>query len=173
VSADEEDRRDWIDGVSRRLGLVTEVHRCRVFRFGWQDWGWHCLRPGCSAGSNRAYPQAEAFAAALAHARSFLPEQPEEEPGVRLDLTGAAILPGAAQVVSGTAQAGGGIPLAILFLAAAVLLSVAIYTVYRTMNEDATVTACGHSYQVPAGTTLAVTLGGPSCRDLGVARLPY
>lgn len=84
--AEERDRREWIEGIRRRLGLVTEVHRCHVERSTCgPQWGWSCLRPDC--GEWRVYrpTQAQAFAEALAHARSFIPKPPGEEPLSELD----------------------------------------------------------------------------------------
>jgi len=77
-AAGERDRREWAEGIRRRLGLVAEVHRCQVFRG--TEWLWSCLRHGCNAAGYSCPSQAYAFAKALAHARSFLPEPPEEEP---------------------------------------------------------------------------------------------
>jgi hypothetical protein len=76
--AEERDRREWIEGIRRRLGLVTEVHRCCV----WESvglWHWWCLRGSCG-GAKHNMPWADAFAGALAHARSFVPQPPEPEP---------------------------------------------------------------------------------------------
>lgn len=84
--AEAEDRQAWIGQVKRRLGLVTEVHRCWVY--GGDDgsmWAWICQREGCGI-SNYGYRwQWQALARALAHTRSFLPEPPEETPVTELD----------------------------------------------------------------------------------------
>jgi hypothetical protein len=71
-------RREWINEVRRRLGLVAEVHRCQVFRG--KEWLWSCLRHGCNAAGYSCPSQADAFAKAFAHARRFVPQPPEEEP---------------------------------------------------------------------------------------------
>jgi hypothetical protein len=81
-------RREWIEDVRRRLGLVTEVHRSWVWWSpGEQDsWTWWCYRKHCP-GHGGGYPsQQAAFADALAHARAFAPEPPEEAPVTELDL---------------------------------------------------------------------------------------
>jgi hypothetical protein len=83
--AEERDCREWIEGIRRRLGLVTEVHRCHVFR-GNPEWIWSCLRDGCYAAGYFCLSQADAFAGALAHARAFVPGPPEEIPVTELDL---------------------------------------------------------------------------------------
>lgn len=77
---------EWIDSVRRRLGLVAEVHRTHVHQEKVSGyWSWTCRR--CAEGTICAYDsQPEAFAWALAHARSFIPEPPEEEPVTELDL---------------------------------------------------------------------------------------
>lgn len=79
-------RREWIEGVRRRLGLVTEVHRCRVYEPNPDDdWAWSCQRAGCGT-SDYGYPtQPTAFAKALAHARAFVPKPVEEAPVTELD----------------------------------------------------------------------------------------
>lgn len=78
-------RREWTEGVRRRLGLVAEVHRCEVYRIGW-DWVWLCARDGCPV-VRTGYPsQAAAFTEALAHARAFIPQPPEESPVTELDV---------------------------------------------------------------------------------------
>lgn len=80
-------QREWIEGVRRRLGLVAEVHRCRVYEPNpGDDWAWTCLRADC-ASSRYGYPsQSAALARALAHARAFIPEPPEEAPVTELDV---------------------------------------------------------------------------------------
>lgn len=83
--AEERDRREWLEGVRRRLGLVAEVHRCHVWRGLW-GWMWFCRRPGCNRVWHDCPSQPDAFAAASAHARSFIPEPPEQEPPTELDL---------------------------------------------------------------------------------------
>jgi hypothetical protein len=77
-AAGEQDRREWTEGIRRRLGLVAEVHRCRVFR-GDLGWLWSCLRPGCPSAGYSCPSQEYAFAKARAHARSFMPDAPEDE----------------------------------------------------------------------------------------------
>ena len=83
--AEVQDRAEWIEGVRRRLGLVAEVHRCWVW-WGVEGtlWTWWCYRLRCPARGGEP-SQPEAFAAALAHVRSFIPEPPEEELSGELD----------------------------------------------------------------------------------------
>jgi len=80
-------RREWIEEVRRRLGLVVEVHRCRVWKRGEGDWAARCLRPGCPAGSGVGWAPSQQYALgdALAHAGAFLPLPPEEAPVTELD----------------------------------------------------------------------------------------
>jgi hypothetical protein len=85
-AAEERDRREWTESVRRRLGLVAEVHRCRVSQCWCCAWNWDCLRPGCWSGEHCG-SQGNALASALAHARSFIPEPLEEEPWSELDWT--------------------------------------------------------------------------------------
>ncbi len=84
-AAEERDRREWIEGIRRRLGLVAVVHRCWVW-WGVEGtlWTWWCYRLWCPARGGEP-SQPEAFAAALAHVRSFIPEPPEEELSGELD----------------------------------------------------------------------------------------
>jgi hypothetical protein len=98
-AAEERDRREWTEGVRRRLGLVTEVHRCWVYGTETGDmWAWICQRPECGI-SNYGYgSQRAALAKALAHARLFIPQPPEPEPWTELDVLafeaiGARVLP--------------------------------------------------------------------------------
>jgi hypothetical protein len=86
-AAEERDRREWTEGVRRRLGLVAEVHRPRVRKTSPRSWGWHCQRPGCTEAAVGCMYLKEAFGDALAHARSFIPEPPEQEPWSELDWT--------------------------------------------------------------------------------------
>lgn len=88
--AEVRDRAEWIDGIRRRLGLVAEVHRCRVWKRGEEDWARRCLRPGCPAGQPLGWAPSQEYALgdALAHAGAFLPLPPEEEPGTGLDWDG-------------------------------------------------------------------------------------
>ena len=79
-------RREWIDGVRRRLGLVTEVHRCRVRKVRPWYWSWRCQRPDCTEAAVGCASQGEAIAEALAHARAFIPEPPEDAPVTELDV---------------------------------------------------------------------------------------
>jgi hypothetical protein len=74
-AAAERDRREWLEGIVRRLGLVSEAHRCIVHK-GNPEWIWSCRRKGCYQGGYFCPSQADAFSRALAHARSFIP-QPE------------------------------------------------------------------------------------------------
>jgi hypothetical protein len=88
--AEEEDRREWTESVRRRLGLVAEAHRCEVYldtQFPEDpEWLWQCWRTSCPVdGSARSQP--EAFAAALAHARLFVPQPPEPRVLDHLDWT--------------------------------------------------------------------------------------
>ena len=80
-AAGERDRREWAEGIRRRLGLVAEVHRCRAYADDeGGGWVWACLRPGCLGAGYSYRSQPAAFAEALAHARAFMPEPPEDEP---------------------------------------------------------------------------------------------
>ncbi len=88
-AAGERDRREWIEGIRRRLGLVAEVHRCRAWYAGDGWWKWWCLRPGCPCGGfARRGPGGfeQAVGEALEHARRFVPKPAEEEPFTELDL---------------------------------------------------------------------------------------
>lgn len=86
-AAEERDRREWIEGVRRRLGLVAEVHRCRVAQSTCgPEWAWSCLRADCREWRVYYPSQPEAFASALAHARSFVPQPPESEPVTLVDM---------------------------------------------------------------------------------------
>jgi hypothetical protein len=89
-AAEEQDRRELIEAVRRRLGLVAEVHRCRVWKRGEGDWARRCLRLGCPAGQPLGWAPSQEYALgdALAHAGAFLPLPPEEEPGTGLDWDG-------------------------------------------------------------------------------------
>jgi hypothetical protein len=78
-AAEERDRREWTEGIRRRLGLVAEVHRCHVLR-GNPEWIWSCLRDDCHAAGYFCLSQEDAFGKALAHACSFVPQPPEPEP---------------------------------------------------------------------------------------------
>jgi hypothetical protein len=84
-AAEERDRREWIEGIRRRLGLVAEVHRCQVHR-GNPEWIWSCLRDGCHAAGYFCPSQADAFGRALAHARSFVPRSPGPGPWSQADV---------------------------------------------------------------------------------------
>jgi hypothetical protein len=87
-AADERDRREWTESIRRRLGLVAEVHRCRAWHTT-DGWLWWCLRPGCpsSGGFGRAKLSFDgASRQAFAHARSFVPQPPDETPVTGLDL---------------------------------------------------------------------------------------
>jgi hypothetical protein len=84
--AEERDRREWVEGVRRRLGLVAEVHRPRIRRTSPWSWGWHCQRAGCTEAEVGCMYLKEAFGDALAHALAFVPEPPEETPVTELDL---------------------------------------------------------------------------------------
>ncbi len=78
-----QDRDEWIEGIRRRLGLVAEVHRCRVWYDGDDWWRWWCLRPACPCGGfARRGPGAfaQALTEALEHARRFVPRPPGPEP---------------------------------------------------------------------------------------------
>jgi hypothetical protein len=80
-------RREWIEGVRRRLGLVAEVHRCFVYGHpGGHYWAWSCQRGDCLLSGYGYLTQPPAFAKALAHARAFVPEPVEEAPVTELDL---------------------------------------------------------------------------------------
>jgi hypothetical protein len=90
---EEQDRREWIDGIRRRLGLVAEVHECHVWQIGERWWAWKCQRRGCwdadwQRTSNSEPTRAAVSAKASAHSRRFLPPAPEVAPGAGLDLTG-------------------------------------------------------------------------------------
>lgn len=87
--AEEHDRREWIEEVRGRLGLVSEVHRCRAWYAGDGWWRWWCLRPGCPCGGfARRGPggSAQAYAEALEHARRFVARPAEPEPWTELDV---------------------------------------------------------------------------------------
>jgi hypothetical protein len=84
-AAEERGRREWTEAVRRRLGLVTEVHRCWVWR-SVGLWHWWCLRDSCGGAQHNLPSQPEAFARALAHARSFVPQPPKPEPWTELDV---------------------------------------------------------------------------------------
>jgi hypothetical protein len=84
--AEDRDRREWTEDIRRRLGLVAEVHRCRVSQCWCCAWNWDCLRPGCWSGEHCG-SQGNALASALAHARSSIPEPPEQEPWSELNWT--------------------------------------------------------------------------------------
>ncbi len=79
-AAGERDRREWAEGIRRRLGLVAEVHRCKVYRCNPGDWGWWCRREHCGMVGHFLPSQAEAVTAAQEQTRAFVPEPPEEEP---------------------------------------------------------------------------------------------
>lgn len=79
-------RREWIEDISRRLGLVAEVHPCQVYRCRPGDWGWWCRRGHCGMMSHFLPSQAEAVTAALEHTRAFVPEPLGEAPVTELDL---------------------------------------------------------------------------------------
>lgn len=86
-SNEERDRQEWIEGIRRRLGLVTEVHRCRVWLCSCSRWGWSCRRPGCPEWHSCKFKSPDkAFGPALAHARLFVPQLPEPEPWTDLDV---------------------------------------------------------------------------------------
>lgn len=120
--AEDRDRREWIEGVRRRLGLVAEVHRCHVERSTCgPEWAWSCLRADCDAFRVYYPAQPEALAGALAHARAFVPEPPADAPVTGLDLLAfdaladaareqdeafAAALPGRMAAVAGVINAG-------------------------------------------------------------------
>ena len=53
---------------------------------------------------------------------------------------------------------------------AAIVIGCASFTTYHALSRTATVTVCGRSYQVAAGGTLAVAVGGASCRDVKVTQ---
>lgn len=87
VEAEAEDRRAWIGQVKRRLGLVDEVHRCRVYGDDENiGWAWSCRRWECRKGGHGYSRQEHAFRDAFAHARAYLPGPPEEQPVTELDL---------------------------------------------------------------------------------------
>jgi hypothetical protein len=94
-AAEERDRREWVDGIRRRLGLVAGVHRCRVWRCGEADWGWFCLRKTCGEVGHFLPSQEAAAIAAQQHTRAFVPEPPEETPVTELDLLAYDALCGA------------------------------------------------------------------------------
>jgi hypothetical protein len=73
-AAEVRDRREWIEEVRRRLGLVAEVHRPRLRKTSPWSWGWHCQRSGCAEAAVGCMYLKEAFGDALAHARAFVPE---------------------------------------------------------------------------------------------------
>jgi hypothetical protein len=95
-AAEAEDRRDWVEGIRRRLGLVSEVHKYRVWSIADDWWAWACERPGCRD-TDWQYPDHSAsskgrvVAKASAHRRRFMPAAPESEPGAGLDLTGCQL----------------------------------------------------------------------------------
>lgn len=87
------DRAEWIEGIRRRLGLVSEVHEYRTWQVGAEYWAWTCLRPGCVYGEGRGRVNAEqakgrVVSRAAAHRRKYLPLPPETVAGAGLDLTG-------------------------------------------------------------------------------------
>lgn len=84
------DRAEWIEGIRRRLGLVSEVHECRTWQVGEDYWMWACERPGCPYGKRGvAVPsKRRAGTEASEHSRRYLPSQAEAAPGAGLDLTG-------------------------------------------------------------------------------------
>lgn len=88
AALEELDRREWIDGVRRRLRLVAEVHRCRVWKRGEGDWAARCLRPGCPVGAGVGWAPSQQYALgdALAHAGAFLPLPPKEAEVTELDV---------------------------------------------------------------------------------------
>jgi hypothetical protein len=92
--AEEKDRCEWIEGIRRRLGLVSEVHEWYVRQIGESYWAWACSRPGCRDGGpdlrpwNCGHSKAAVTRKAREHARRFLPGAPETVPGAGLDLTG-------------------------------------------------------------------------------------
>lgn len=91
--AEEQDRREWIEGIRRRLGLVSEVHEYRFWQIGEKWWAWECLRPGCRDAdwqrtANSEPTRAAVVAKASAHRRRFLPPARKPAPGAWLDLTG-------------------------------------------------------------------------------------
>ena len=93
LAAEARDRRDWIEGIRRRLGLVSEVHEVKWWQAGEDYWLWACQRPGCPYANWRPSGQAAASMGrarteASKHRRKFLPPSPEPMPGARLDLTG-------------------------------------------------------------------------------------
>lgn len=94
--AEEQDRREWLEDIRRRLGLVAEVHRCRVWKRGEGDWAARCLRPGCLAGVGLGWAPSQQYALgdALAHAGAFLPLPVDDEPVTELDWEGYVPLVG-------------------------------------------------------------------------------
>ena len=96
MTGEERDRREWLEGITRRLGLVAEVHRVRVWKRGEGDWAARCLRPGCPAGRGVGWAPDQQYALgdALAHAWHFLPLPPEETPGDGLGWDGYVPLVG-------------------------------------------------------------------------------
>lgn len=92
-AAQARDRSEWIEGIRRRLGLVSEVHEYRTWQVGAEYWAWTCLRPGCVYSEGRGRVNAEQSKAgvashAAAHRRRYLPSAPETVAGAGLDLTG-------------------------------------------------------------------------------------
>lgn len=86
-AAEERGRREWTEGVRRRLGLVAEVHRCWVYDDDEGDgWAWFCRRRDCPRGGVNCPTQEYAFTNALMHARLFVPRPPEEPPVTELDV---------------------------------------------------------------------------------------
>lgn len=90
-----QDRREWIESVRQRLGLVAEVHEYRTWEVGASYWGWACKRRGCRYGGspqlmpwNFGTSEAAVRRQARQHARRFVPSRPEGIPGASLDLTG-------------------------------------------------------------------------------------
>lgn len=85
--AEIQDRAKWIEGIRRRLRLVAEVHRCWVWGHPNGGWDWWCQRDDCNSGPDTRVPVwADAVAEAIAHARSFVPQPPDETPVTGLDL---------------------------------------------------------------------------------------
>jgi len=86
LAAEERDRYEWTEGIRRRLGLVTEVHRCQVYGAGGGMWAWMCQRSDCDLSDYGYRSQPEALARALSHARSYVPQPPKPEAWTELDL---------------------------------------------------------------------------------------
>jgi hypothetical protein len=91
-AAEARDRAEWIEGIRRRLGLVSEVHEYRTWQVGAEYWAWACLRPGCAYSEARSVnaeqSKARVVSRAAAHRRRYLPSAPESVAGAVLDLTG-------------------------------------------------------------------------------------